>query len=98
MRNQRDSYRSGKNETAESKVAVRDEEEQTREARNGKGQDTGRTERRGESISLGNSNLHLFYYIIIPTRRSISGALKRRFSNRFVRNFCDVNSAILATS
>lgn len=40
------------------------------------------TERERESIAFGNSNLHLFYYIIIPTRRSISGALKRRFSNR----------------
>lgn len=80
----------GRNETVESKVAVSDEE------RGRKGVDTsdeneGRTEgprQRGteESISLGNSNLHLFYYIIIPTRRSISGALKRRFSNRFAWN------------
>lgn len=44
------------------------------------------TERERESVALGNSNLHLFYYIIIPTRRSISGALKRRFSNRFTWN------------
>lgn len=52
---------------------------------------SGGKERKRDSISLGNSNLHLFYYIIIPTRRSISGALKRWFSNRFAWNFYTVN-------
>lgn len=76
------------NETEESEVAAADEDRGKRVF------SVARTERstrrdgdgRAESISLGNSNLHLFYYIIIPTRRSISGALKRRFSNRSAWN------------
>ena len=94
MRNQRsetlETKRDGGIESGGSATRRRDVEEggsPTRKIEPG----AGGTERQRESISPGNSNLHLFYYIIIPTRRSISGALKRRFSNRFARNFSMVN-------